>query len=122
MGPAGRRIAHFQAPENLDPTTTDPTLVNIDPTLHNLAATPPPPAVEPPATTLPLVTPTAAPPIASQVQTPRQAPRPSMFGSSKLDDAIRKAATAIKPVSQKRSIEESFLEMQKYEHHLVFFI
>jgi len=44
-----------------------------------------------------------------------------MFGSSKLDDAIKKAATTIKPVSQKRSIEESFLEMQKSVHHLFFF-
>ncbi|KAG6904569.1 hypothetical protein DXG01_009009 [Tephrocybe rancida] len=97
VGPSGGKTVHYQAPEGYDepsqPTfkpDTDPD-TNIDPFLP---ATPDKENIAP-------------------IQTPAQGPKPLTFGSAMLDAAIAKASSSIKKMPQKRSIEDTFLVMQK---------
>jgi hypothetical protein len=46
------------------------------------------------------------------MNTPKQGPKPSTFGSIKLDVAVAKATSAIQRVPKKRSIEDTFLAVQ----------
>jgi len=53
------------------------------------------------------------PPISTPpMNTPKQGPKPSTFGSIKLDVAVVKATSAIQRVPKKRSIEDTFLAVQ----------
>jgi hypothetical protein len=122
VGPNGRETMHFRSSAANQPSVPDSV---IDPallTISNTSQIPPAPVLHAPAegqeNSNPQPASTPARPSSSTVvqplmtQTPKQGPKPSTFGSTKLDTAIAKAN--IKPVSKKRSWEDAFASMQKY--------
>lgn len=141
VGPLGQKIVHYQPPDGHE-TGPQPDMVDmhIDPALRNTGlefnsiqlppsqgvhgdnpdkenmppplpssaplSSVPPPSSTPQSSSTPQ--PSSAPP-----QTPARGPKASTFGPAQLDAAIAKASSSIKPVRQKRSIEETFVDMQK---------
>jgi hypothetical protein len=119
VGLNGHETMHFQSSAANQPSVPDSV---IDPALLAISNTPQiplAPVLHNPAAgqenSNPQPASTSAQPSSLQsltMQTPKQGPKPSTFGSTKLDTAITKAN--IKPVSKKCSWEDAFVSMQKY--------
>jgi len=134
VGPQGRKSVHYQAPTVVR-RAISPV---IDPALMGLTFPPQPPlvtvnaTVNEPAAVAPYEPGTLAVPVTvgeagdkentgAVFATPARVPKTSAFGSTKLDDAVRKARDLIKPLSAKRGthIEDAFTKMSR---HVILFI
>ena len=119
VGPQGRNTVHYQAPTEVQ-RAISPV---IDPALIGLTAQPPlaPTIVNKPVASDVLVA--LAVPVATDDKendraaftTPTRVPKSSAFGSTQLDDAVRKARGIMKPLSAKRgsTVEDAFTQMSR---------
>lgn len=114
VGPHGREVTLFRTSSDNQETISDEV---IDPVLRSTDTNTQPSSTL--TSTLIQHTPAdgdennpPATPAIPATQTPKQGPKPSTFGNSKLDAAV--ARSNVKPVSKKRSWEDTFTSIQKY--------